>query len=59
MYKRCEEQNIVLNDDKRDIGKEIIFHGHRMNPGTAYFSVDSRECNLLNDFDATTILEAV
>ena len=30
LYKRCEEQNIVLNDDKRDVGKEIIFHGHRI-----------------------------
>ena len=30
MYISCEEQNIVLNDDKRDIGKEIILHGHRI-----------------------------
>ena len=30
LYKRCEEQNIVLNDDKRDVGKEIIFYKHRI-----------------------------
>lgn len=30
LYARCDEQNIVLNDDKKDMGKEITFHGHRI-----------------------------
>ena len=31
LYQRCAEQNIVLNDDKKEVGlKEIIFHGHKI-----------------------------
>jgi len=29
MYKRCEEQIIVLNDEKK-VGKEIIFPGRKI-----------------------------
>lgn len=29
LYNRCEERNVVLNNDKKEIGlKEITFHGH-------------------------------
>lgn len=30
LYKRCEQQNIVLNEHKKDMGKSIIFHGHKV-----------------------------
>ena len=30
LYDRCNEQYIVLNEKKKEIGKEIIFHGHRI-----------------------------
>lgn len=30
LNKRCEEQNIVLNDQKKAEGKEITFHGHKI-----------------------------
>ena len=30
LYKRCAEQAIVLNDEKKAVGKEIIFHGHKV-----------------------------
>jgi len=30
LYKRCEEQNIMLNEEKTDMGKSIIFHGHEV-----------------------------
>jgi len=30
LYKRCEERHIVLNKEKKDIGPEITFHGHRI-----------------------------
>jgi len=30
LYARCIEQNIVLNEDKKDMGKEITFHGHKI-----------------------------
>ena len=30
LYARCQEQNIVLNKEKKDIGIEIIFHGHKI-----------------------------
>jgi len=29
-YKRCEERHIVLNKEKKDMGPEITFHGHRI-----------------------------
>ena len=30
LYERCKESNIILNEDKKEIGKsEINFHGHR------------------------------
>ena len=29
LYRRCDEQCIVLNDEKKDVGKEIKFHGHK------------------------------
>ena len=30
LSKRCAEQNIILNDEKTEVGKEIIFHGHKI-----------------------------
>lgn len=30
LNKRCEEQNIVLNEQKKAVGKEIIFHGNKL-----------------------------
>jgi hypothetical protein len=31
LYARCKEQNIILNDEKKEIGlKEITFHGHKI-----------------------------
>lgn len=30
LYRRCDEQCIVLNDEKKDVGKEIKFHGHKI-----------------------------
>jgi len=32
LYKRCEESHIVLNEEKKDMGPEITFHGHRITP---------------------------
>ncbi|XP_064622356.1 uncharacterized protein K02A2.6-like [Lineus longissimus] len=30
LYERCDDRHIVLNDDKKEIGKtEMTFHGHR------------------------------
>ena len=28
LYKRCEDQNIILNEEKTDMGQSIVFHGH-------------------------------
>jgi len=30
LYKRCKERHIVLNKEKKDMGPEITFHGHRI-----------------------------
>jgi len=30
LAKRCSEQNIILNEEKTKVGKEVIFHGHRI-----------------------------
>jgi len=30
LSQRCGEQNIVLNEAKKEIGKEITFHGHKI-----------------------------
>ena len=27
---RCSEQNIILNEEKTEVGKEVIFHGHKI-----------------------------
>ena len=37
--KRCAEKNIVLNEDKQQIGlTEITFHGHRITKDGVTFS---------------------
>lgn len=28
LYKQCDKQNIVLNDEKKDVGKSISLYGH-------------------------------
>ena len=30
LYERCTARNILLNDDKKAVGKEIYFHGHKI-----------------------------
>ena len=30
LYARCKDQKIILNEQKKEVGEEIIFHGHKI-----------------------------
>jgi hypothetical protein len=48
LYARCKEQNIILNDEKKEIGlKEITFHGHKITSDGV--KVDDKKVNAIRE----------
>ena len=58
MFKRCEERNILLNDDKKEIGlTEITFHGHRITREGV--RVDSTKVKAIQEMPSPTDVSGV
>ena len=52
-FARCKEQNIILNDEKKEIGlKEITFHGHKITSDGV--KVDDKKVNAIHEMQTPT-----
>ena len=57
-YARCKEQNIILNDKKKEIGlKEITFHGHKITSDGV--KVDDKKVNAIREMPTPTDVAGV
>jgi hypothetical protein len=53
LYARCKEQNIILNDEKKEIGmKEITFHGHKITSHGV--KIDDKKVNAIREMPTPT-----
>lgn len=58
VYNRCNEQNIILNDDKKAVGlTEISFHGHKIT--ASGLKVDEAKVKAINEMPAPTDISGV
>jgi hypothetical protein len=58
LYARCKEQNIILNDEKKEIGlKEITFHGHKITSDDV--KVDDKKVNAIREMPTPTDVAGV
>ena len=58
LYARCKEQNIILNDEKKEIGlKEITFHGHKITSDGV--KVDDKKVNAIRKMPTPTDVAGV
>jgi hypothetical protein len=58
LYARCKEQNIILNDEKKEIGlKEITFHGHKITSDGV--KVDDKKVNEIREMPTPTDVAGV
>ena len=58
LHARCKEQNIILNDEKKEIRlKEITFHGHKITSNGV--KVDDKKVSEIREMPASTDVAGV